>query len=84
MPEVLTWQESGDTHLCDLGPYRLVVWRSWKGDAVLWLVQDRLNGTGVLRFAHTAGGIDEAKQEALGWAARLGGWRSTALQTSVS
>jgi hypothetical protein len=72
MPEVLTWQEWGDTHLCDLGPYRVVVWPSWKGDAVLWLVQDNANGAGVLKFASTAGGIDQAKEEAVGWAAAFG------------
>jgi hypothetical protein len=47
--------------------------RSWKGDAVLWQVQDRLSGAGVLKFAHTSGGIDQAKQEALGWVAAIGG-----------
>jgi hypothetical protein len=73
MPETLTWQEQGDTYSCDFGPYRLLVWRSWKGDAVFWQVQDQRTGAGVLKFAHTPGGIDEAKQAAVGWAAAVGG-----------
>jgi hypothetical protein len=73
MPETLSWQQQGDAYLCDIGAYRLIVWCSWKGDAVLWQVQDRLRGAGVLKFAHTTGGIDQAKQEALGWVMTLGG-----------
>jgi hypothetical protein len=72
MPEAQNWLEKGDTYQCDLGPYLVVVWASWKGDGALWLVQDQHHGAAVLKFAHTAGGIDEAKQEAIGWAATVG------------
>jgi hypothetical protein len=72
MPEQLIWQELGEISLCDVGPYRMVVWRSWKGDAALWQVRDRNQGAVVLKFAHTPGGIDLAKQEAVVWAAGQG------------
>jgi hypothetical protein len=73
MPETLIWQDLGEKCLCDLGPYRVVVWLSWKGDAALWQVHDRTQGAVVLKFAHTPGGIDCAKQEAAVWTAALPG-----------